>query len=79
MSSDVKLSGNLHVKSQEVDMGDANFALETSIQAVLEHSEHTDMLALEIGFTLKGRDEEIPKDSWVWMYTSLGEKGSQGS
>ena len=67
------------MKSQEVDMGDANFALETSIQAVLEHSEHTGMLALEIGFTLKGRDEEIPKDSWVWMYTSLGEKGSQGS
>ena len=60
------------MKEQEVDMGDANFALETSISAVLEHSEHTDLLALEIFFTLKGRNEEIPQDSWVWMYTSLG-------
>ena len=67
------------MKEQEVDMSDANFAPETSISAVLEHSEHTDLLALEIGFTLKGRNEEIPQDSWVWMYTSLGKYGSQDS
>ena len=60
-----------------MDIGDANFSLETSIIAVLENSEQTDMLAMEIGFTLKGRDEEIPKDSWVWMGISLGNKGSQ--
>ena len=60
-------------------MGDANFSLETRIGGVLEHSEHTDMLALEINFTLKGRNEVIPNDSWVWMYTSLGKKGAQDS
>ena len=67
------------MEEQQVDLGDANFSLETSIGAVLANSEQTDILALEIDFKLKGRQEEIPKDSWVWMYTSLRKKGDQAA
>ena len=79
MDSDVKLYGNLKVEEKQVDLGDANFSLETSIGAVLANSEKTDILALEIDFRLKGKKEEIPQDSWVWMYTSLRNKGDQAA
>ena len=67
------------MNEQQVDLGDANFSLDTAIGAVLANSEKPDILALEIDFKLTGRKEEIPKDSWVWMYTSLKNKGAQAA
>ena len=43
------------MNEQQVDMGDANFSLDTAIGAVLANSEKPDILALEIDFKLTGR------------------------
>ena len=46
------------MNEQQVDLGDANFSLDTAIGAVLANSEKSDILALEIDFKLTGRKEE---------------------
>lgn len=62
-------------KFEVISGSDEPFLLDASIGAIPENSEKDDLLALEIDFSLKNGTQQIPKDSFVWMYTSFKNKG----